>query len=194
MKKTIKDKRKIRIRKIMQKKILAFGASSSKKSINKQLATYTAHQIKDADIQVLDLNDFEMPIFSVDKESDRGIPKVAYQFKEYIKDSDGIIVSFAEHNGNVSAAYKNINDWVSRIESNFWYDKPMFLLATSPGGRGGKSVLKISSEGIRHRNKGTIVEFSLPSFNQNFASEKGILDAELKNVFESQLELFVAAL
>jgi NAD(P)H-dependent FMN reductase len=178
----------------MKKKILAFGASSSRQSINKQLAGFAAKQIDNAEVILLDLNDFEMPVFSVDKESDRGIPKVAYQFKEHIKDSDGIIISFAEHNGNVAAAYKNIYDWVSRIESNFWYDKPMFLLATSPGGRGGKSVLKISSEGIRHRNKGTIVEFSLPSFNQNFDSEKGILDAELKNVFESQLELFVAAL
>ena len=178
----------------MQKKILAFGASSSKHSINKRLATYTAHQIKDAQIQILDLNDFEMPIFNVDRESEHGIPEAAHRFKQYIIDADAIIISFAEHNGNVSAAYKNFYDWVSRIEQNFWHDKPMFLLATSPGGRGGKTVLQISSEGIRRRNTNTIVEFSLPSFHQNFDSKKGILDAELRRSFESRLSVFVGAI
>lgn len=178
----------------MQKKILAFGASSSKQSINKQLATYTANQIKNTEVTILDLNDFEMPIFSVDRENEQGIPELAHQFKQHIIDADGIIVSFAEHNGNVSAAYKNIYDWISRIESNFWHNKPMFLMATSPGGRGGKSVLQVSSEGIRHRNKGMIVEFSLPSFYDNFDSEKGILDDELRKSFESRISIFEDAI
>ena len=57
------------------KKIIAFGASSSKTSINKQLATYAAKQFKDATVEVLDLNDYEMPIFSTDKEYENGIPQ-----------------------------------------------------------------------------------------------------------------------
>ena len=48
------------------KKIVAFGASSSKKSINKDFATFVASQVKDVDVLVLDLNDFEMPIYSID--------------------------------------------------------------------------------------------------------------------------------
>ena len=50
------------------KKIIAFGASSSKQSINKQLATYAANQFENTSIEILDLNDYEMPIFSIDKE------------------------------------------------------------------------------------------------------------------------------
>lgn len=49
------------------KKIIAFGASSSKNSINKQLAIYVAGQFKNASVEILDLNDYEMPIFSTDK-------------------------------------------------------------------------------------------------------------------------------
>ena len=48
------------------KKIVAFGASSSKKSINKQFASYAASLISDADSIIIDLNDFEMPIYSID--------------------------------------------------------------------------------------------------------------------------------
>ena len=51
------------------KKIIAFGASSSKTSINKEFATYVAYQFQNASIEILDLNDYEMPIFSVDKET-----------------------------------------------------------------------------------------------------------------------------
>ena len=57
------------------KKILAFGASSSATSINKQLATYAAHQFANATVEVLDLNDYEMPIFSINKETKTGIPQ-----------------------------------------------------------------------------------------------------------------------
>ena len=77
------------------KRIVAFGASTSSNSINKKLATYAAQQISDSNIKILDLNDFEMPIYSEDFERLSGIPKEAYDFKEIIKEADGIIISFA---------------------------------------------------------------------------------------------------
>jgi len=77
------------------KKIVAFGASSSKKSINKLLASYVANQIKQAEVKILDLNDYEMPIYSIDRESDSGIPEKANQFKKDIRDADGLVVSSA---------------------------------------------------------------------------------------------------
>ena len=113
------------------KQIVAFGASSSKKSINKDLACYAASVIEDANVLLLDLNDFEMPIYSIDYENDHGIPEKAYKFKEKLKNADGIIISFAEHNSVYTAAFKNIFDWISRIEKVVWYNKPMFLLSTS---------------------------------------------------------------
>ena len=53
---------------MVSKKIIAFGGSSSKNSINKQLATYAAHLFQNVEVEVLDLNDYEMPLFSVDKD------------------------------------------------------------------------------------------------------------------------------
>ena len=86
-------------------KILAFGASSSKKSINKRFAVYVAHCIPNADVNVLDLNDYEMPIYSIDRENEDGIPDLAYTFKEQFKNSDAV-VTFAEHNANYTAFIK----------------------------------------------------------------------------------------
>ena len=49
-------------------KIVAFGASSSSRSINHQLAQWVADQLEDVEVSLLDLNDYEMPIYSTDRE------------------------------------------------------------------------------------------------------------------------------
>ncbi|WP_310555385.1 NAD(P)H-dependent oxidoreductase, partial [Flavobacterium sp.] len=98
----------------MTKKIIAFGASSSKTSINKQLATYAASLFENSSVEILDLNDYELPLFSVDKEKENGIPQQAHDFYTKLGTADLIVISFAEHNGAYSTAFKNIFDWISR--------------------------------------------------------------------------------
>ncbi len=162
------------------KKIIAFAGSSSKTSINKQLVTYAANQFENASVEVLDLNDYEMPVFSVDKQKEHGIHQLATDFYEKIGSADLIVISFAEHNGNYSTAFKNVLDWTSRINAKTFQEKEMLLLATSPGARGGSSVLDIATK--RFPFQGGIVKgsFSLPSFNDNFDTEKGITNEDLK--------------
>lgn len=176
------------------KQIVAFGASSSKKSINKDLATYAASVVKDVNVLILDLNDFEMPIYSIDYENDNGIPDKAYKFKEILKTADGIVISFAEHNSVYTAAFKNIFDWISRIEKIVWYNKPMFLLSTSDGNRGAKTVLQIAYNRISQGNPHKIPTFSLPNFHKNFDTKKGIINSDLKEEFKKSLQLFVSNL
>jgi chromate reductase, NAD(P)H dehydrogenase (quinone) len=175
------------------KKILAFAGSNSKNSINKQLAVYTAKQVNGVKVTVQDLNDFELPIYGIDYETDYGIPENAQKFLDEIKSSDGIIVSLAEHNGAYSSVFKNILDWMSRIDGKLWNDKPMLLMATSPGGRGGASVLEIAKGRFPYMGGNIVSDFSLPSFSQNF-SESGIVDNVLKQNFELAISNFEKAI
>ena len=122
--------------------ILAFGASNSKISINKAFATYAANQLNNVKITIVDLNDYEMPIYSLDREGADGVHPRAKAFYEKIGKRDAIIVSFAEHNGFVTAAWKNIFDWMSRIDTKVWQDKPAVILAATPGWRAGANVLQ----------------------------------------------------
>ena len=176
------------------KQIVAFGASSSKKSINKDLATYAASVIEDANVLILDLNYFEMPIYSIDYENDHGIPEKAFKFKEKLKTADGIIISFAEHNSVYTAAFKNIFDWISRIEKVVWFNKPMFLLSTSDGDRGAKTVLQIAYNRMSFGNPHKIPTFSLPNFKKNFDKNNGILDIDLNDEFQMALKVFISNL
>ncbi|MEM1003140.1 MAG: NAD(P)H-dependent oxidoreductase [Bacteroidota bacterium] len=94
----------------MVKKIVAFGASNSKNSINKQFAQFVANQLVNAEVTVLDLNDFELPIYSVDREKNYGIHENASSFYKLIKTSDAVIISLAEYNGLHTSAFKNLWD------------------------------------------------------------------------------------
>ena len=162
------------------KKIIAFGASNSKNSINKQLATYTASLFNNATVEILDLNDYEMPIYSIDYEKENGIPQLAHDFFAKFGEPDLLIISFAEHNGAYSTAFKNIFDWTSRINGKVFQGTKMLLMATSPGVRGGSSVLEIAKDRFPRQDANLVGSFSLPSFNDNFDQEKGITNDDLK--------------
>ena len=156
-------------------KLLAFAASNSKKSINKQLAAYAASLLEGAEVEVLDLNDYELPLYSVDKEQELGHPELAQAFLAKIAASDAVIISFAEHNGSYSAAYKNLFDWCSRINPKVFQDKPLVLLATSPGPRGAATVLEAAVNSAPYFGGHVKASLSVPSFYENFDVELGVI-------------------
>lgn len=168
-------------------KIIAFGGSNSHSSINKKLATYVAHLFENADIEVLDLNDYALPVFSVDLEKEIGHPKQAVDFLEKIGSAQILVVSLAENNGNYSVAFKNIFDWCSRKHKDVFQGKPLLLMATSPGARGGASVLEIAKNSLPRYGANIIATFSLPSFYENFDVDKEqisniLYDNQIKDV------------
>lgn len=168
--------------------ILAFAGSNSKDSINKQLAIYASGLIEGAQVTVLDLNDFELPIFSKHYEKDHGVPENALSFLNYIKESDGIVMSLAENNAAYSAVFKNLFDWMSRAEAKLFFGKPMLLMATSDGKRGAISVLTMAKERFPRHDAKIVADFSLPSFESNFANGK-IINPDLDNELKRKVEL-----
>lgn len=165
--------------------ITAFAASNSSQSINRKLVSYAARLIQTTEVNLLDLHDYEMPLYSQDREQACGVPDQAHRFLQQIAESDALIISFAEHNGSYSAAYKNLFDWCSRVDQKVYQDKPMVLLSTSPGPRGGTTVLSAAVNAMPYFGGVVKGQFSLPSFHENFDVEKGrvkneSLDAQLK--------------
>ena len=167
--------------------VLVFAGSNSNKSINKKLAIYASTFIKNLKIKILDLNDFELPIYSEQHQTDFGIPENAIEFLSNIKASEGIILSLAEHNGAYTAAFKNLFDWMSVKDGKLWSDIPMLLLATSPGTRGGKSVLEIAKSRFPYMGGNIIDTFSLPLFSDNFKENK-IINSDLNEVLKLKVK------
>jgi NAD(P)H-dependent FMN reductase len=149
-------------------KILAFGASNSENSINQMLATYTANQFVGATLETIHIDDYEMPLFSMKREEALGNPELAKQFYKKIGEADLVIISFAEHNGIYTAAYKNLFDWTSRIDSKVFQNKQLILMSTSPGPGGAASVLAAATKSAPYFAGNVKASISLPSFYDGF--------------------------
>lgn len=161
------------------KKVIAFAGTNSKNSINKQLSVYAANQLENVEIEILDLNDFELPIYGIDYEMANGIPNNAQLFLDKIKASNGIVLSLAEHNGAYATVFKNLFDWMSRIDGKLWSDIPMLLMATSPGARGGATVLEVAKGRFPYMGGNIVADFSFPFFSENFS--EGVITNEALN-------------
>ncbi|KGY09344.1 NADPH-dependent FMN reductase [Vibrio sinaloensis] len=157
-------------------RIVAFGASTSSTSINKALATYAAQQVEGADVQVLDINNYDVPMFSEDKEKEIGQAEGAQQFLADLAEADAIVVSYAEHNGYYPAAYKNLFDWASRIDRSVFQNKPVVYLATSPGPGGAQTVLAAAVASAPYFGAEVKASVSVPSFYDNFDFETGSIN------------------
>ncbi len=176
------------------KKILAFAGSNSSTSINHRFLTYVTGRFSGHEVKVIKLRDFDIPMFGVDAEKEKGFPIDIKVLKNLIDEHEALVIAVNENNGTVSAFFKNVIDWLSRLDRTFLKDRKILLISTSPGRRGAASSLAYA-KGIFPRFGGDVIEsFSFPSFNDNFIDEKvpdellfmGI--EEVVNNFEQEIE------
>lgn len=176
------------------KKILAFTGSNSSTSINQQLLDNVVSRIGNHEIKQVKLTEYPLPIYSIDIENEKGMPVNATIIKNLIEESDALVIAVNEHNGGPSAFFKNIIDWLSRVNKDFLEGKKILLISTSPGKRGAKSSLEYTKD-IFGRFGGEVIEsFSLPSFKDNFENGQvtnEVLDMGIEDVvttFAHQIE------
>jgi NAD(P)H-dependent FMN reductase len=170
-------------------KILAFAGSTSSTSINRELVKFVLKDFQDEEINLIDLNDFTMPVFSVDLEK-KGFPDEAHRFLKVIEECDVIICSLAEHNRSYSAAFKNVFDWASRINVKVFQNKPMLLMSTSPGGYGGGNVMNTAKTFFPQFAADIKDTFSLPKFYENFDMESGVINPDMLSDLKGKIQNF----
>jgi chromate reductase len=174
-------------------KILVFAASLRKDSFNKKVARNVAEALKamgSTTAQLVELNDYEMPIFNEDLETS-GLPKKVLEFTELVKNADAVIISTPEYNGCIPPVLKNTIDWLSRPQPHPWTGKPILLMAASGGALGG-------IRGIYHTrtpldNLGAFVFgqfFTVPKVH-TLLDKDGQLDAETIDRMKKLLEKFI---
>ena len=125
-------------------KILAFAGSTRTDSYNKKLVKISSIGATDAgaDVTVIDLRDFPMPLYDGDLEQKDGLPSNARKLKDIMLSHQGFLISSPEYNSSISAVFKNVIDWTSRqsegeIPLACFKNKVAGIMSASPGGLGG---------------------------------------------------------
>ncbi len=126
-------------------KILAFSGSSRTGSFNQKLVTIAADAAREegADVTVINLGDYQLPIYNADAESSNGLPEHAKALKQILIDHDGFLIASPEYNSAFSPLLKNAIDWASRKENDqerplaAYKGKYAAIMSASPGALGG---------------------------------------------------------
>ncbi|MES2590766.1 MAG: NAD(P)H-dependent oxidoreductase [Bacteroidota bacterium] len=125
-------------------KILAFAGSTRKGSYNKKVLKIAveAAQQAGAEVTVIDLKDYPMPLFDGDLEKEEGIPENGKKLMDLMIEHQGFLIASPEYNSSISGVLKNSIDWASRPVKGMkdlkaFEGKVACLMSASPGALGG---------------------------------------------------------
>ncbi len=141
------------------------AGSNSSTSINQRLINIAA-QLDDS-IDVIDLRQYDAPMFSKDIQDD--VPASIVKLYDLIQEYENIIISTPAYNGLPTSFFKNIFDWLTRRkegDTEFMKGKKLLLFSASPGKLGGATALENLKSGIVYTGAETVAVFSLGSFHK----------------------------
>jgi len=170
----------------MKKKIAILVGSLRKESFNRKIANALI-QLASASLDMKIIEIGQLPLYNQD--GDEGNPPAAWtEFRNTMKDFDGILFITPEYNRSVPAVLKNAIDVGSRpYGKSIWDKKPAAIVSSSPGAIGGF--------GANHHLRQSLVFLNAPCMQQPEAyisdvakllDEKGNINNEGTQKFLSQ--------
>jgi NAD(P)H-dependent FMN reductase len=184
-------------------KILAFGGSLRAASFNQKAAALAAASAREAgaEVTLITLRDFPLPLFDQDLEAAAGMPENARKLKDLFLAHDGLIIASPEYNSSISAALKNAIDWVSRATAEneaplaALAGKTAAILAASPGGYGGSRGL-VQLRPLLENIRVTVIEpqVTIPKAHEVIADDGSFSDLGIADSVRSLAKALVAAM
>lgn len=175
-------------------KYLLFAGSLRTESLNKKLVTVASKLMAaktGTEVNVVNIRDFNIPVYDGDIEEKNGIPDGVKAFAELIAKANALIISAPEYNGSIAGPLKNAIDWVSRVRPVPFEGKPILLLGATPGGFGairGLAATKVPLEAL-----GSVIypqTFGVPKAHEFFSKEGELTDAGTKTRLSGILDKF----
>lgn len=174
-------------------RILAFSGSARSASFNRQLVAFAAAQTRaaGAEVTLIDLADFPMPIYDGDDEVRAGVPAAGRELRSLISATQGLLIATPEYNGSVSALLKNALDWCSRPTDGEeglapFLGKPVALMAASISAFGGVRAVAHLRGIMSKMGANVLADEVLVPTAQNAFNADGTLISEMTRTLVSQ--------
>ena len=119
--------------------ILVFAGSTRQGAFSRRLAAAASLAIAEQQPQptLIDLADFDAPLFNADIEGRDGIPQAVLDFRRLVATHDALCLATPEYNGGLTPLLLNMFCWASHPSptddfGSVFQDKPVALMASSP--------------------------------------------------------------
>eukprot|EP00298_Acanthocystis_sp_HF-20_P006804 c16557_g1_i1.p1 GENE.c16557_g1_i1~~c16557_g1_i1.p1 ORF type:complete len:244 (+),score=111.30 c16557_g1_i1:45-734(+) len=147
-------------------RIVALSGSIRTGSVNNLLVNFAARVARNngAEVEVIDLTHFSLPVYHGDLEASKGLPIEAKQLKEKLDRADGFLITTPEYNGLLSPLLLNTLSWTSRSHEpnetmyKCYKGKSAGILSASPGGLGGMRALRSLREVLTNLGVNVLAE------------------------------------
>lgn len=158
--------------------IISGSIRTGRKSHN--VAKYFEKYIKEnklAEAEILDLKEFNFPVFEERLMFQKNPSEKAKLFSEKIIAADAVIIVSPEYNGGYPASIKNAIDLLVKE----WYHKPVGLVSVSSGGFGGVNAMVLLQSVLIKIKAVVPVTFPVPKVEESFDEEGNAKDKEGTN-------------
>jgi len=181
-------------------KIGALAGSTKEGSLNAQLLQEAVNsaQAANAKITLIQLKDFNIPIYSEDLERKEGMPQDVKRLRRIFMEQDAILIASPEYNSSLTGLLKNVVDWLSRTETGqgsreAYKDKIFAIMSASPGAGGGANGLK-HLRTILEALGGIVIplQVSIPNAYQAFDEQGHLKNAESKKQLEAEIQQLIS--
>lgn len=173
-------------------KILALSGSLRADSLNKKVVLVAAEGARKAgaEVTLINLKDFPMPVYDADEQATAGFPEHAARFQQILLEHDGLLIASPEYNGSLPGGLKNAIDWASRANGDVklgaaFKNKVGAIMTASPGSFGGirclahlRAVLSILLVHVVPE------EFAVTFAGDAFEADGNFKDAKMQNLIE----------
>jgi NAD(P)H-dependent FMN reductase len=177
-------------------KVVAFAGSTRKDSFNKKLILNAAEIARKdgAEVTVVNLEDYPIPLYDADLERDEKMPANAKKLRDILKPCDVIIIASPQYNASIPAVLKNDIDWASRGEmggssKDAFKGKTVVLLSTSPGPKGGARGLNHLRDIMKDVGGNVMDEqLSVPNANDAFDAQGHLKDPKMQSQLKQLID------
>ncbi len=175
-------------------RILAFSGSSRKESFNRKFlaAAVSAVRAAGGEVTLIELSDYELPLYHGDLEDAQGLPANAVKLIGLIQQHTGLLIASPEYNSMFTPLLKNTIDWCTRGDDNPFIGKAAAVISASPGALGGVRSLKLAQQLLLHLGCQVVPgQNFLPAANKAFAADGSLTDERVKKALVPLAESLV---
>ena len=181
--------------------ILIFAGSARRGAFSRQLAAAATTIVSEAGGKptLIDLADFETPLYNADIEDANGIPQSVVDFRHLVATHHGMMIATPEYNGFVTPLLLNMLCWASRPSpgddfGSVFQNKPVALMASSPGRLGGVRVIPRLRDMVAELGMVPVPGFAtVPTAGEAFTPRGRLVDSGIESGMASLVDRLLLA-